>query len=402
LFSHHFSSLPRHTILPFFALFTCIFARCMTWSHTIFTGVILVASIVERKRKDGTSTFLAQITRRKHGYQESRTFDKRKTAEAWAKRRETEVDLEISNDRRPKRTSKRAVTLGDAIDRYISESRASVGKTKTQVLRTIRTEYKIAELPCDRIGAPEIVSFIKELFDRPDLASPATALTYLTHLGGIFSIARPLWGFDLDQQAVKDAYKVCMTMGYTGKPNKRERRPSLSELDKIMQHFHGASETDNRCIPMHKLCAFAIFSTRRQGEICRIRWAGIEETEPARILVRKMKHPGQKGGIDTFCELPDPCMRILASLPKTDERIFPYNSDTVSRRFTDACKLLGIEDLRFHDLRHEGISRLAEMGRTIPMLATASGHKSWQSLERYTHVRTTGDKYEGWRWLDEM
>lgn len=155
-------------------------------------------------------------------------------------------------------------------------------------------------MPCDRIGAPEIVTFIKELFDRPDLASPATALTYLTHLGGISSIARPLWGFDLDQQAMKDAYKVCMTMGYTGKPNKRERRPSLPEYDKIMQHFHDASVTDNRCIPMPTLCAFAIFSTRRQGEICRIRWADIEETEPARILVRKRKHPGQKGGIDTF------------------------------------------------------------------------------------------------------
>jgi integrase len=81
-------------------------------------------------------------------------------------------------------------------------------------------------------------------------------------------------------------------------------------------------------------------------------------------------------------------------------RVFPYTTDAVSAAFTRACQLLNIEDLHFHDLRHDGISRLFEMGKTIPQAASVSGHKSWQSLQRYTHLRQTGDKYSGWKWLD--
>jgi len=49
-------------------------------------------------------------------------------------------------------------------------------------------------------------------------------------------------------------------------------------------------------------------------------------------------------------------------------------------------------------MRHEGISRLFEMGWTIPQVASVSGHQSWQSLKRYSHLRHNGDKYAGWRW----
>jgi hypothetical protein len=39
-----------------------------------------------------------------------------------------------------------------------------------------------------------------------------------------------------------------------------------------------------------------------------------------------------------------------------------------------------------------------EMGKTIPQAAAASGHRSWSSLKRYTHIRQTGDKYANWKW----
>lgn len=62
--------------------------------------------------------------------------------------------------------------------------------------------------------------------------------------------------------------------------------------------------------------------------------------------------------------------------------------------------MLGIKDLHFHDLRHEGISRLFEMAQTIPQVASVSGHRSWQSLKRYTHMEEVGDKWANWKWLD--
>ncbi|MDU6372818.1 MAG: site-specific integrase, partial [Bradyrhizobium sp.] len=50
--------------------------------------------------------------------------------------------------------------------------------------------------------------------------------------------------------------------------------------------------------------------------------------------------------------------------------------------------------------RHDGVSRLFEMGHNVPQVAAVSGHRSWSSLKRYTHLRQTGNKYEGWKWLE--
>jgi len=46
----------------------------------------------------------------------------------------------------------------------------------------------------------------------------------------------------------------------------------------------------------------------------------------------------------------------------------------------------GIEDLRFHDLRHEAVSRFFEMGLNVPEVALISGHKDYRMLARYTHM----------------
>jgi integrase len=92
-------------------------------------------------------------------------------------------------------------------------------------------------------------------------------------------------------------------------------------------------------------------------------------------------------------------MAIIDAMPRRGKEIFPYSVDAIGAAFTRACKILGIEDLHFHDLRHDGISRLFEMGKTIPQAASVSGHRSWSSLKRYSHLRQTGDKYSGWKWF---
>ena len=49
-------------------------------------------------------------------------------------------------------------------------------------------------------------------------------------------------------------------------------------------------------------------------------------------------------------------------------------------------KRAGIEDLHFHDLRHEAVSRFFELGLTVPEVALISGHKDPRMLFRYTHI----------------
>lgn len=105
-----------------------------------------------------------------------------------------------------------------------------------------------------------------------------------------------------------------------------------------------------------------------------------------------MKNPGQKLGNDVWCHLPDEAWAIVQSMPRLADEIFPYNSSSISASFTRACKFLEIEGLRFHDLRHDGVSRLFEMDWDIPRVANVSGHRDWNSLRRYTHLRRRGDR----------
>ena len=150
---------------------------------------------------------------------------------------------------------------------------------------------------------------------------------------------------------------------------------------------------------MVPIVLFALFSTRRQDEICRLEWADLDRAN-SRALVREMKHPQEK--VDTWCALPERAWTIIDQMPRTDPRVFPFNSKSVGSAFTRACRILGIEDLRFHDLRHEGITHQFELGLQIPAVAQVSGHKNWSSLQRYTHLLQLEhyDKYENWDWLD--
>ena len=119
-----------------------------------------------------------------------------------------------------------------------------------------------------------------------------------------------------------------------------------------------------------------------------------------RIMIRDMKNPGEKIGNDVWCDLPAPAQRIIEAMPQIAPAIFPFTAETISAAFTRACQFLKIVDLHFHDLRHEGVSRLFEMGLNIPHVAAVSGHRSWSSLRRYTHLRQTGDKFAGWEWIE--
>jgi integrase len=355
-----------------------------------------MGTIIERPRKDGSVAYMAQILLmrdRKIVHRESRTFDRRPAAAAWLKKREAELEQPGGLD--AARRDKRNPTLADAINKYVGESTKEIGRTKSQVLSTIKT-FDIAELPCADIRSPDIVAFARELRAK---VSPQTVQNYLSHLSAVFRIARPAWGYELDYQAMRDAFTVGKALGLTGRTAKRERRPTLEELDRLMTHFGGVRQRRPSSIPMQAIITFALFSTRRLDEITRVRWADLDEAGP-RILVRDMKNPGEKIGNDVWCDLPVPAARIIKAMPRGADTIFPFGGDAIGAAFTRACAFLGIVDLHFHDLRHEGVSRLFEMGLTIPHVAAVSGHRSWTSLKRYTHLRQSGDRYAGWRWLD--
>jgi integrase len=348
-----------------------------------------MGSIIARTRKDGSTAYTAHIVIKKGGaivHREVETFDRKQAANAWVVKREAELKRPGGLDR------KEDPTLSAVIDRYTSESKNTVLGTKAQVLKTIKNS-DLGELKCSNITSQKLVSFAKDLTRNVE---PQTCGNYFSHLSSIFTVARPAWGYPLSRQEFEDAVTVLKKLGLIRKGSERSRRPTLEELDLLMEHFGRVIDRRPSSIPMQKIIAFAIFSTRRQEEITLLRW---EDLEDDRILVRDMKHPGDKKGNNVYCELPPEALTIIKSMPRDEARIFPYTTDAISTAFTRACPFLEIRDLHFHDLRHEGISRLFEMGRTIPQVATVSAHRSWSSLKRYSHLRQAADKFAGWKWL---
>jgi integrase len=107
------------------------------------------------------------------------------------------------------------------------------------------------------------------------------------------------------------------------------------------------------------------------------------------VLVRDRKDPRQKKGNDQWVPLLGDAWTVLQRQPEVDDepRIFPCDEQTISKYFREACVALGIPDLHFHDLRHEGTSQLFEEGFEIQQVALVTGHKDWRHLRRYTNLK---------------
>ncbi|MCE0852974.1 site-specific integrase [Pseudomonas asiatica] len=359
-----------------------------------------MGTITQRKRKDGSSGFTAQIRITKEGkvvYQESQTFDRKATAQAWIRKREAE----LYEPGAVEKANRKGVTVKQMIDRYLVEYEKlrPLGKTKRATLKAIGESW-LGELEDQQLTSQKLVDYAMDRIEK-DGIQPQTVGNDLAHLGAVLSVARPAWGYEVDPLAMPDARRVLKKLGAVTKSVERNRRPTRDELERIIKYFQKVRDARRQEIDMVRVVVFALFSTRRQEEITRIRWDALNDQEQS-ALITDMKNPGQKYGNDVWCHMPDEAWRILQSMPKVADEVFPYNSRSISASFTRACHFLQIDDLHFHDLRHDGVSRLFEKGWDIPRVASVSGHRDWNSMRRYTHLRGKGDPYEGWEMLEEV
>lgn len=221
-----------------------------------------MGTITERKSKNGKKSYTAQIRLKRDKvvvHSESQTFERKAVATAWIKKRETELREPGAIDR-----LKENSTLAHAIDRYIKESKKKIGRTKAQVLAKIKDEFEIANMACKEIESADIVKFATELSHG---RQPQTVGNYISHLSSIFAIARPAWKIDLDYSAMEDAQVVLKRLGLIAKSTQRDRRPTLEELGKLMEHYSDRESRYAAHIPMRRLIAFAIFSTRDRKSV---------------------------------------------------------------------------------------------------------------------------------------
>lgn len=110
---------------------------------------------------------------------------------------------------------------------------------------------------------------------------PQTASNHLAHLGSVLSLARAAWRYEIDAQAIPDARLVLKKFGDSLTSRERDRRPTLDEIDKVMEHFFEVLQRRPSVIHMPKVVTFAIFSTRWMDEITRIRSEDLDEHRQA-------------------------------------------------------------------------------------------------------------------------
>lgn len=348
----------------------------------------------ERPRKDGTIVYKAQIRiqKNKKSYSLSKTSTDRRMLEMWAERKERE--LKTAEPAQLENGKHKGTTIGVVLQWYLDDfdGLSKFGRSKLSHINYLINNYDFASLDAVNLKPQQL---IKHTMERAKEASPSTINNDLVWLRNAFRSARLTRDAPLNLQVIDDAVALLRQEKIIARSKQRDRRPTLEELNKLLDY---CSSRDGRAqLPMTDIILFALFSSRRQEEICTIRWNDLDERRSG-VLVRDMKHPNKK--IDTFVHLVPEAWAVINRQEKTNEIIFPYNSRSVSSAFARCCKFLEIEDLRFHDLRHECVSWLFELHWDIPRVSNVSGHKSWSSLQRYTHLsqHEKHDKYEGWKW----
>lgn len=275
-----------------------------------------------------------------------------------------------------------SITFGELIERYTAEIGAvrPFGKNKAAVLASLKTT--LGHVPVSGLTSDRLTEHINTR--RANGAGGVTVGIDLTYIGGILKTASAIWRMPVDQTAVADARARLAHLGVSTKSRERTRRPTAEELDQLCEHFR-AKESRQR-VPMPDIIRFAVATAMCLGEIINLKWADLNETDRT-IILRDRKHPTEKACNDQEVPLLGEAFDIVKRQPMAGDRIFPVTEGTVSTIFPRACNALGIADLKFHDLRHEGVSRLFEQGHSIEQVALVSGHRDWKMLARYTQIR---------------
>jgi integrase len=319
--------------------------------------------------------------RRKGFEPQFRTFRVKADAERWAREREAKIDRgEEPLDRR----SLRSTTLGDLIDRYVREVTPGKRSAESERLRLGKMRsHNMASLRLVDVSAAAITGYRD---GRAAVVKPGTIARELGLLHTIIEVARRDWGFGIPQNVVGQVRRFPVR-------NARDRR---LERDEFVRLRMAVSSNRNKLVA--PAIYLAIETALRRGELLDLRWQYID-------LQNRTAHvPHTKTGNARTVPLTDRAVAILQALPRSEERVFPMSAMALRLSWNRVRERAGMPDLRFHDLRHEAISRFAEMGLTAAELAVISGHRDPRMLMRYTHLRPAdlAKKLTGRSWDGEI
>ncbi|MFT3807174.1 site-specific integrase [Arenimonas sp.] len=340
-----------------------------------------MGTIRGRKRQNGTTGYTAQIRLKRHGqivHTEAATFNTKSLATEWLKRREGALAVQRSRGE----VVGRRMTVAEMVSWYETREPKDQpwGRTKKRDLSALRTG-RLASRRVDQLTRRDFIEQIEAR--RAAGAGPSTAANDIIWLRQVLRAAFAVLGVPVPLAELDGASEFLRQERIIGKSKQRDRRLTSSEEAKLLDHFENRSAT-----PMGDIIRFAMLTARRQDEIVRLRWEDLDRAQSVALL-RDVKHPRLKKGNNKRFRMLAEAWSIIEAQPHEEgqDLVFPYNGKSIGTAFTRATKILGIDDLCFHDLRHEATSRLFERGYAIHEVAQFTLHESWATLKRYTHLR---------------
>lgn len=326
---------------------------------------------------------MATITKRKGGWNvqvrrkgyasRSRTFPSKSEASAWGREQERLMDL----GRLPTSTAILKVTSVDALlRRYAETVTVSKRSADTEVLR-------LRNLQRDALGAISLADLetkhIAAYRDRRlRLVKPGTVRRELYLLASAIDVATKEWGFPLMANPAR-------LIAFPVANDARDRRLEDGEAEKLHKAL-----SNGRNPFVKPIVLLAIETGLRRREVLELTWSNID-------LERRIAYiPTTKTGVPRTIPLTDAALALLKGLDAAqncsvkapaDDRLFPVSVNAFKQAWKRVQQRSGLSDFRFHDLRHEALSRFCELGLTLPELAVISGHKDPRMLFRYAHLR---------------
>ena len=339
---------------------------------------------VIEKRITTTGTSYRVKIRQRGNQTISKTFSKKAVATAWMSKTEADIEREVYREDEQ--------MFGEILRRYIVEIGLikPFGRSKAYSLNFLNDELGHVKLKDLTSGV-----LYKWALTRSQSCGPATVMMDMSYIGVVLSTAEEMWGCKPKFDEYKKAMSTLKKLSVISPSDERDRRISDEEFSEILAHT-------NTGLPLVDWTFFSLSTSMRVGEVSELLWSDLS-SDGKSIIIRQRKHPKKKR--DDKVPLLPIAQQIIASQTKeqsdrkvligkdknkkwvkASELIFPQNPKSITTAFRRARQASGVEDVRYHDIRHEAISRLFELGFDSMIVAVFSGHRDINMLRRYTHM----------------
>lgn len=316
-----------------------------------------MASIYRNQNGNWTASI-----RRKNHSGISKSFKHFSDAKSWASKTESELNLHTPIKSRR--------TLHEALSRFEKDILPLYKSHAQRAGELRRFRHHFPDLPLRKITAHLITRYRDQRLETG--VSGSTVIKELNLLSKVFDVALREWEWIIDNPVKK------VRKPKAGKS--RDRRLSEEETTTLINECERTNHHS-----MKNIILLAIETGMRQGELLNLHIEQINQGNHTLHL------PDTKNGSPRDVPLSPTALSAIKAqigIRETGKLFDNWSTGNGFRSsFKRLCKRLSLENFRFHDLRHEAASRLFEKGLNQFQVAAITGHKSLQSLQRYTHLR---------------